>query len=109
MKNQGRHDIHNQWQEREDYWVQAIHDGEEPKYGTKQVINPQKHFSYQMPEKPFEVFEEDFMKTMMDYEMYLRGIDAKDFESQLMSKVLYGSDVTEKDDTTIIKIKKKTV
>lgn len=107
VKNQGRHDIHNQWQEREDYWVQAIHDGEEPKYGTKQVINPREHLSYQMPEKPFELFEEDFVKTMMDYEMYMRGIDAKKFGSQLMETVLYGSEVSEKEDTTVIEIKKK--
>lgn len=104
VKNQGRHDIHNEWQKREDYWVQAIHDGEDPKYKSKQIIRPCDHLSYQMPEKPFVVYEEDFMKTMMDYEMYLRGIDAKDFKEQITKKVLYSSDISEKNNHAIIKI-----
>ncbi len=105
VKNQGRHDIHNQWQVRENYWVQAIHDGYEPKYETRQIINPREHLSYQMPEKPFEIYEEDFVKTMMDYEMFIRGIDAKAFSEQITNKVLYGSEVSEKDGVTTIKIK----
>ena len=56
-------------------------------------MDPSEHLSYQMPEKPFEIYEEDFVKTMMDYEMYKRGIDAKSFKDALMQKVLYGSDV----------------
>ena len=33
------------------------------------------------------------MKTMMDYEMYKRGVDVKDFNDKLLQKVLYGSDI----------------
>ena len=75
VKNKGRQDIKNKWQEIEDYWITAIHDGVEEKHGTRQIINPSKHLSYQMPEKAFEIFEEDFIKTMVDYEMYKREID----------------------------------
>ena len=46
-----------------------------------------------MPEKPFEICEEDFLKTMMDYEMYKRNIDVKEFGNDLLQKVLYSSDV----------------
>lgn len=51
-----------------------------------------------MPEKPFEIYEEDFVKTMMDYEMFKRGIDVKTFNTALLDRVLYGSDVTENEE-----------
>ena len=91
VKNQGRQDIKDRWQELEDYWVQAIHDGEDTRFGTKQIINPAEHLSYQMPQKPFEVYEEDFMKTMMDYQLYLQGVDVKELADKLGKKQLYGS------------------
>ena len=55
-----------------------------------------------MPEKPFEIYEEDFIKTMMDFEMYKRGIDVKAFNDELMRKVLYSSDVSEDEKGTYI-------
>lgn len=105
VKNKGRHDVHNQWQEREDYWVKAIHDGYEPKYGTRQIINPSQHLSYQMPHMPFKVYKEDFVKALMDYEMYEEGIDVKELSDNLIYRVLYDSEVSEEGDTTNIKIK----
>ena len=65
------------------------------------------HLSYQMPEKPFEIFEEDFFKTLMDYEMYKRGIDSREFDDKLLQKVLYGSGVKQENDGISIKIKKE--
>ena len=47
-----------------------------------------------MPEKPFVIFEEDFVKTMMDYEFYSKGIDVKDFGNSFLQRVLYSSSVT---------------
>lgn len=95
VKNKGRQDIKNKWPELEDYWIKAIQDDNDYKYNTRQLINPNEHLSYQMPEKPFEIYEEDFVKTMMDYEMFKRGIDVKTFNTDLLDRVLYGSDVTE--------------
>ena len=86
----------------EDYWISAIQDGNDWKYNTRQIINPNEHQSYQMPEKPFEIYEEDFIKTMMDFEMYKRGIDVKAFNDELMRKVLYSSDVSEDEKGTYI-------
>ena len=106
VKNQGRQDIKNRWQSIEDYWIKAIHDGVDDRFNTRQVINPLQHLSYQMPEKPFEIYEEDFIKTMMDYEMFKRGIDAKDFNDKLMQKVLYASEVTESENDVNIKLSK---
>ncbi len=101
VKNQGRQDIKNRWNGIEDYWIRAINDGIDSKYNTRQIINPAEHLSYQKPEKPFEIFEEHFIKTVMDYEMYKNGIDVKEFQSKLLSKALYSSDILENDDSSI--------
>lgn len=92
VKNKGRQDVKGRWQEIEDYWVEAIQDGNDWKYNTRQIINPEEHLSYQMPEKPFEIHDEDFLKTMMDYEMFKRGIDVKEFNEEVLQKVLYGEE-----------------
>lgn len=60
-----------------------------------------------MPEKPFEIYEEDFVKTMMDYEMFKRGIDVKDFNGDLLKKVFYNSNISEDKDIIKITIKKR--
>ena len=57
-----------------------------------------------MPTAPFEIFEEDFIKTMMDYEMFQRGIDAKDFNERIMKAVLYSSVISESEGTIRIEI-----
>lgn len=107
VKNQGRQDIRDKWAEKEDYWIEAIHNGEDSKYNTRQIINPKEHLSYQMPEKPFEIFESDFVKTLMDYEMYKRGINVKEFEETLLQKVLYKSEIGKIDNNTVITIQKR--
>lgn len=104
VKNQGGQDIRGRWQEIEDYWIGAIQDGVDNKYNTRQVIDPHKHLSYQMPQKPFEVFEEDFIKTLTDYEMYKRGIDPKEFNEAILSNVLYNSEVSQEEEVLNIKI-----
>ena len=57
-----------------------------------------------MPEKPFEIFEEDFTKTMMDYLMFKQGIDVKEFSDSLVKKVMYESNITSKNDNIVISI-----
>lgn len=106
VKNQGRQDIKDRWQEKEDYWITAIRDGEDNLYNTRQIINPLEHISYQMPTAPFEIFEEDFIKTMMDYEMFQRGIDVKEFNEKVMKSVLYSSTIKENDDVVVIEFPK---
>ncbi len=105
VKNQGRQDIKNLWPEKEDYWIRAIQNGDDYKYNTRQIIHPNEHLSYQMPEKPFEIYEEDFIKTMMDYELFKQGIDAKEFDESLLQKVLYSSQVSQNEGDTIITLK----
>ena len=105
VKNQGRQDVHNRWPAKEDYWIKAIQNGDDPENGTKRVIHPAKdHLSYPMPEKPFEIFEEDFTKALMDYELFQRGIDAKEFSECLMRRVLYSSEVAQSENTVTISL-----
>ena len=92
VKNQGRQDIKNRWSAIEDYWIQAIRDGEDSRFNTRQIIKPSEHLSYQMPQAPFEIYEEDFVKAMMDYELYNQGIDVKSFKEALAQKVMYSID-----------------
>ena len=103
VKNQGRQDIKDKWQDIEDLWIDIIR--KQSGHETIQWIKPAEHLSYQMPEVPFEIFEEDFTKTMMDYLMFMEGIDVKNFNEKLLRKVLYGSDITNKENNTIIVIK----
>ena len=103
VKNQGRQDIKGKWQSIEDKWVDIIRkqSGDE----TVQWIKPSENLSYQMPEKPFEIYEEDFTKTMMDYLMFKNGIDIKEFNEKLLQKTLYSSEIYSKDDSITIFIK----
>ena len=59
-----------------------------------------------MPEKPFEIFEEDFRKTALDYLLFQRGIDAREFEERLAKAALYTSRVDGTGDTITISLPK---
>lgn len=104
VKNQGRQDIKHKWRAIEDYWIDSISKLRDTKYNTAQWINPNEHLSYQMPEKPFEISEEDFKKTAMDYICFKNGIDTKEFGEKLLNAALYGSEVSSDDTGVNIKI-----
>lgn len=103
VKNQGRQDIKDRWQSIEDKWVEIIR--KQSGDNTIKWIKPSEHLSYQVPEKEFEISEEDFTKTMMDYLMFKEGIDVKEFGEKLLTKVLYSSSVESKDDYVSIMLK----
>lgn len=107
VKNQGRQDIKNRWPEKEDYWIRAIQNGEDELYHTRQIIHPKQCLSYQIPEKPFEIFEEDFIKTMMDYELFKQSVDVKEFGDGLLRRVLYNSEILQNQNKTIITLESK--
>lgn len=104
VKNQGRQDIKHKWKAIEDYWIDSISKLRDTKYNTAQWINPKEHLSYQMPEKPFEISEEDFKKTAMDYICFKNGIDTKEFGEKILNAALYCSEVTSDDTGVTIKI-----
>ena len=100
VKNQGRQDIKDKWQAIENRWVEIIKKQAGDK--TIQWLKPKEHLSYQLPEKPFEIYEEDFSKAMMDYLMFKEEIDVKEFSEKLVSKVMYNSLVTKTDEGSIV-------
>ena len=102
VKNQGRQDVKDRWQEIEDRWVNIIR--RQSGDSSIQWIKPSEHLSYQMPEKPFEISEEDFKKTAMDYICFKKGIDTKAFGENLLNVALYGSEVVAEDSGVKIKI-----
>ncbi len=101
VKNQGRQDIKKRWKSIEDEWVEIIR--KQSGSNTIQWIKPKEHLSYQMPKEDFEIFEEDFTKTVMDYMLFKQGIDVKQFTEAIANKVLYSSMIT--DDKDMINIK----
>ena len=104
VKNEGRQDVKHKWSKIEDYWIDNISKLRDTKHNTAQWIKPSEHLSYQMPEKPFEISEEDFKKTAMDYICFKNGIDTKEFGEKLLNAALYGSEVSSDDTGVNIKI-----
>ena len=104
VKNEGRQDVKHKWPKIEDYWIDSISKLRDTEHNTAQWIKPSEHLSYQMPEKPFEISEEDFKKTAMDYICFKNGIDTKEFGEKLLNAALYGSEVTSDDTGVNIKI-----
>lgn len=104
VKNQGRQDIRNKWNQIEDRWIDII----DKQCGNETIkwIKPSEYLSYQMPQKKFEIYEEDFTKTILDYLMYERKIDSKSFNEHLLNKILYSGEIIDKDGYLSIKIDK---
>lgn len=103
VKNQGRQDIKDKWQAIENQWVEIIKKQTGDK--TIQWLKPKEHLSYQMPEVPFAISEEDFTKTVMDYLMFKEGIDVKEFNETLLSRVLYNGEIKQDKDDVVIRLK----
>lgn len=104
VKNKGRHDVYDKWAAIEAHWVDVV----EKQSGddTCQWVNPAEHLSYQMPQKPFEIYEEDFCKTAMDYLMFQQGIDAKAFGEKLLDTAMYSSRVSADDKSVTVTMRK---
>lgn len=104
VKNKGRHDVYGKWAAIEAHWVDVV----EKQSGddTCQWVTPAEHLSYQMPQKPFEIYEEDFCKTAMDYLMFQQGIDAKAFGEKLLDTAMYSSRVSADDKSVTVTMRK---
>lgn len=105
VKNQGRQDIKDRWQSIEDRWIEIIR--KQSGDDTIKWIKPSEHLSYQIPEKEFDISEDDFTKTMMDYLMFKQGIDVKAFSDALVKKVMYGSEIISKENGVSVVLKKR--
>lgn len=93
VKNQGRQDIRSRWDNISKYWLDVVRVKVDEKYNTHQWLNPNEFLSYQKPQKEFEIFEEDFRKTMLDYIMFENKINIKEFNEKLLNNILYKSKI----------------
>lgn len=102
VKNQGRQDIKHRWNAIENKWVDIIkkHSGDE----SIKWIKPTEHLSYQKDEIPFEVTEEDYIKTSVDYLMFQEEIDVKFLRESIANKVIYLSNLSAEGDEKSIAI-----
>ena len=99
VKNKGRHDVYGRWPEIEDTWVNTVK--KQSGDSTCKWESPKKHLSYQMPVKPFEITEEDFRRTAMDYLMFQQGIDAKEFDESVLAGV-YAGEVSDDGENEVV-------
>ena len=110
VKNQGRQDIKNRWPGIEDFWVKTIERQDTNADESCQWITPDlknmENLSYPVPQKAFEISDEDFMKTLMDYEMFKQGVDSKTLQDKLVHQVLYNSSIDDDGADVTIKLKK---
>ena len=97
VKNQGRQDVRHRWKEIEDTWVDII----KKQSGDDSIkwIKPSECLSYQKDEEPFEIYEEDFIKTMVDYLMFKEEIDVKLLKEIIANKIIYFSNINPADET----------
>lgn len=102
VKNKGRHDIRGEWASIEEHWVEVVlkQSGD----STCQWIKPSEHLSFQLPDKPFEISEEDFRKTALDYLLFQHGVDAKLFEERLAHATLYASNIQAEEESITFKL-----
>lgn len=105
VKNKGRHDVRDRWSTIEKYWIDVV--SKQSGDDTCVWESPDKCLSYQVPVKPFEISEEDFRKTAMDYLMYRKGIDAKAFSAQLFDRIMYSATIDGDEDNVIISLRKR--
>ncbi len=105
VKNQGRHDIKNRWNDIENYWIDKIE--KQAGDSTIQWIDPSKAWSYQMPQKEFSISEEDFNKTVFDYLMFNNNIDTAGIKDEIIDRVFYSASVEKGKDCYDIRIKKE--
>ena len=106
VKNKGRHDVHKKWPDLEDYWVDAIERHDERRFGTGQWHSTDDCLSWQAPEKPFAVTEEDFARVALDYLMFQRGVDSASVRESLGNIATYTSDISEEDGVIRLEVQK---
>ncbi|MDN5042282.1 N-6 DNA methylase [Aliarcobacter butzleri] len=89
VKNQGRQDIHNKWEDIEKYWVDVIYTqtGDD----TIQWLNPNENLSYKMPEDKFEISEQNFKKTVLNYIFFKSNVSPDEFKNKILDFILYNN------------------
>lgn len=96
VKNQGRQDIKDRWSSIEDNWIRIIkrQTGDNSVQWVTPNLENMTGLSYPMPEKPLLLSEEDFIKTLMDFQMYKEEIDLKSFKENISDVILYSGELS---------------
>jgi len=105
VKNEERQDIKEIWAKQlEPYWLDVIfkQSGDE----SCQWLKPSEHLSYQMPQEPFSISEQDFKKVVLDFMLFEEGIDKKEFEKLMLESLLYDSKIELKDSEVLVRFDK---
>ncbi|MCL2125211.1 MAG: N-6 DNA methylase [Oscillospiraceae bacterium] len=89
VKNQGRHDVKGKWQDIEDKWIDIVY--QQNGSNTIQWLDPKNSLSYVLKKDEYTVCIDDFKKTVFDYVLFLKGIDAQEFKDKLVSEMLYST------------------
>jgi len=87
LKNQGRHDIKNRWTDIENDWIDIVY--RQGNHDSIQWLDPEVNLSYILPTQKFEINEEDFQKTVLDYVMYRKNIDVREFKEKVINELMY--------------------
>lgn len=87
VKNQGRQDTKNRWEDIEDYWVDIIH--RQSGDSSIQWLDPSKELRYKEHFSPLEISGSDFARSVLHYILYKNHVDEKDFKEQVLNMILY--------------------
>lgn len=87
IKNQGRQDLKNKWEDIEQYWVDVIY--KQSGDTTIQWLDPTVSLSYREIEKPFQISEQDFKKVVLDYIFFKSNINQAEFRSKILDFILF--------------------
>lgn len=96
VKNQGRQDIKNKWENIDKYWVDVIY--KQSGDGTIQWLDPSENLSYKTNEIQFHISEQNFKKTVLNYIFFKSNINPDEIKNKILDFVLYDNsqDIDEK-------------
>lgn len=99
VKVKGRKDVRDKWHDIEQEWLQVCRRTPEGGEHNGQWHTVDECMSYQEPEKPFEIYEEDFRKTALDFLLFQmrererESGEVSDINALLLRAALYQSRV----------------
>ncbi len=88
IKNQGRHDYYNKWQDIENYWVDVIY--KQNGNDTIQFLDVNEILKYKIPEPKFSISENEIKKNVLDYVLFKNKIKIKELNESVLNYIWFG-------------------
>jgi type I restriction-modification system DNA methylase subunit len=85
VKNKGRLDVKNKWQNIENKWVEIIY--KQSGHDTIQWMKPETQLMYKLPEQEVEMYQAHFKKTVLRYKLFENTMP-NSFVEQEYSKII---------------------